>query len=116
MQTDTLTIQADARPDYTYVELEGELDALTSKQLDSYMSDLLVADTFNLVFDLSKVNYISSAGIGIFIYLYSQLSEKGKKVAIVQATPVVKDILTLLRLEEHIPILDTLDEAEDLVR
>ncbi len=112
MQTELLTIQTLDTPRYTRLVLEGEIDAGTSRPLDATLSGLFSAAPKSVVIDIREVSYVSSAGIGIFIYFFGELQKVGHKLILLQPTPVVHEILTLLRLEEHIPILMSEDEIE----
>ena len=56
--------------------LEGILDTNTSVELDAALSPVL--DTINeLVFDLSALEYISSAGLRVLLATHKSLSKKG---------------------------------------
>lgn len=112
MQTELLTINTEALPTHTRLVLEGEIDAGTSRTLDQAMNQLLTADGASVVIDVRDVNYISSAGIGIFIFFFGELKKLNRKLILLNPTPVVHEILTLLRLEEHIPILMSEEEVE----
>ena len=56
--------------------LEGRLDTNTSVEPDAALSPVL--DTINeLVFDLSALEYISSAGLRVLLATHKSLSKKG---------------------------------------
>ena len=59
-----------------YLKAEGRLDTNTSVELDAALSPVL--DTINeLVFDLSALEYISSAGLRVLLATHKSLSKKG---------------------------------------
>ena len=49
------------------VTVEGRIDASTSPELDQCLRGLISEGRFRLVLDLTKVDYLSSAGIKSFV-------------------------------------------------
>ena len=49
------------------LDLHGLLDAFTSKKFEDYLSDLIAAGGTQIVLDCEKLDYISSAGIGVLM-------------------------------------------------
>ena len=47
------------------LELQGSLDGHSSRKLDSYVNSLIDSDAVRLVADCKRLDYISSAGIGV---------------------------------------------------
>lgn len=58
------------------IALEGELDALSSPELASVVEDSLSGIT-ELIFDLEKLNYTSSAGLRVFLIAQQIMDEQG---------------------------------------
>ena len=52
-----------AENEVVLIEVEGEIDAHTARQLDKTLNDLLAQGHSRLVLDLSLMGYISSAGL-----------------------------------------------------
>ena len=58
------------------IALEGRLDTVTAPDLESVLKESLdSAET--LVFDLSKLDYISSAGLRVLLYAHKMMGGKG---------------------------------------
>jgi anti-anti-sigma factor len=64
-----------------------------------------------LVVDLAGLTYIASAGVGIMINYFQQVSEKGGCLHIACPTPSVKEIFNLLGLEALLRIFADRDTA-----
>jgi len=61
------------------IELEGRLDTTTSPKLDEFLHTYL--DGVNeLVFDMSRLEYISSAGLRVLLYAHKTVSKYGKMI------------------------------------
>ena len=70
--------------------LEGRLDTNTSVELDAALSPVL--DTINeLVFDLSALEYISSAGLRVLLSAQKQMNKVGK-MTLTGVSPEIMEI------------------------
>ena len=68
----------------------GRVDTITSPELEAAVQ---LEGVEELVFDLSKVDYVSSAGLRVL--LASQKKMAGKKMVIVGACPAVKEVFDI---------------------
>ena len=91
----------------------GELDANSSMLLDEKIEEILHRGMYNLHIDCSKLTYISSAGLGVFIsYLETLKTGNGKFVFSGMSDGIYKvfDLLGLPR------IMTIVTKAEDVVK
>ena len=68
----------------------GRVDTITSPELEAAV---VLEGVEELVFDLSQVDYISSAGLRVL--LSSQKKMAGKSMKIVNAKPAVKEVFDI---------------------
>ncbi len=73
------------------VVLSGHLDTVTAPQLES---ELKLDGVQELVFDISGVSYVSSAGLRVFLSTYKTMAKQGS-MSIHGAAPVVKEVFDL---------------------
>lgn len=99
------------RKDVCVLSLEGFLDAHTFEQLDTTISDLFEKGIYKVVADLKGVEYISSAGAGVFIGSLATAQESGGNIILLSPTPNVREVFDLLGLSQIFTILDNADEA-----
>ncbi len=59
------------------IDIAGDLDAHTSVQLERAIQDLIDKKQHNLIINFSKLNYISSAGLGVFMAFIDDVRSKG---------------------------------------
>jgi len=59
------------------IKVGGYIDTTTSSELEHALSTLLKAGSYNIIIDLGNVDYVSSAGWGIFISEIKGIREKG---------------------------------------
>ena len=58
------------------VKLSGRLDTISARELDAELAEIL-KDADKLVFDLDEREYMSSAGLRVFIATQKYMYEKG---------------------------------------
>jgi len=89
-------VQDPAKP--TTLALEGRLDTHTAPQLDDVLDRVLMsAGIKRLIFDLGKLEYLSSAGIRCFIRARKILEPQGGKVVIINPQPAVQKVLDIVK-------------------
>jgi len=82
------------------LELTGRLDTLTSPQVDEEINNSLDGIA-HLVFDLTKVEYISSAGLRVILAAQKAMVKKGDMVV----TGVSAEIMSLFEMTGFSDIL-----------
>ncbi len=73
------------------VTVTGHIDTVTAPQLESELS---LDSVDELVFDISGVAYVSSAGLRVFLTAYKAMAKKGG-MTIVGAQPAVLDVFKI---------------------
>jgi len=93
----SLKITVDKSPTPT-LKLVGRLDTDTAPQLDGELNKVLGRkDLKRLVFDLSGLDYLSSAGIRCFVRARKALEPGGGTVAILNPQPGVRKVLDIVK-------------------
>ena len=78
--------------------LAGRLDTHTAPELDRALDGVLArAGIARLVFDVSRLEYLSSAGIRCFIRARKAIEPGGGRVAIVNPQPAVRKVLDIVK-------------------
>ncbi|MCI0531156.1 MAG: STAS domain-containing protein [candidate division Zixibacteria bacterium] len=103
--------QTEVNPEVLLLRLDGVLDTLTSPQLESVINRLLGQERFKLVVDLAGVDYISSAGWGIFIAHLKDLRDRNGDLKLARMLPEVKEVFELLEFDTVIKSYDNLEAA-----
>ena len=81
-----------ARNDISVIKVGGYIDTTTSAELEHSLDALLKAGSYNIIIDLGNVDYISSAGWGIFISEIKGIREKGGDLKLVNMIPDVYEV------------------------
>jgi len=104
-----LTISGDAVGAVQVLKLVGYLDGHTFVELEKRIDALVRAGHARLVVELSGLNYIASAGVGVFINGQHRVRNSGGNLQLVNPTASVREIFSILGLESLFVIHDTLD-------
>jgi len=96
---DLLTVEVAASShgtDIALFRLMGHLDAQTVHELESSFDRQVKAARVRWIVDLSRLEYISSAGLGSFIGVLSELRSRGGDIYFVDLSPKLAKIFKVL--------------------
>jgi anti-sigma B factor antagonist len=93
------------------LKVSGYLDTTTASELETALYSLLKKEEHKIVIDLSGVNYISSAGWGIFIGEIKDIRRKGGDLKLAGMTGDVYEVYQLLEFSSILEAFDTADQA-----
>jgi anti-sigma B factor antagonist len=102
---------AGSRNHISIIKVGGYIDTTTSSELERALDALLKQGRFFLIVDLGNVDYISSAGWGIFISEIKSIRENGGDLKLVRMVPDVYEIFELLEFHHILDVYDSVDEA-----
>lgn len=99
-------------PAVKLIHISGELDESNLPELAAIV-DPLVQDPANtvLIFEMKGLEFMSSKIIGYLAGVYNTLSTAQRRLVIADVNQIIKDILTLVGLDQLVKIYPTLDEA-----
>lgn len=93
------------------LQVKGEIDASNSVQLDESIRGLAEKGAQSILVDGSELEYISSAGLGVFMSYLEEFQEKGIQLKIFSLSPKVFEVFRILGLDQLISIVSTKEEA-----
>ena len=96
-----MTINIERELGLVTLKITGRLDTTTSPNLDSVINEL-PEDTKELVFDMSGVEYISSAGIRVLLRVYKKMNTNQGKTRIENVNDIVREVFEMTGLSELI--------------
>lgn len=95
------------------IHLSGVVDASTIDEFENVLEFLISQSYFKFIVDLSQVDFISSAGWGIFVSELKRLRENGGDLVLVGMEPDITDVFLLLELDT---ILESYPKIDDGLR
>ena len=94
-----MTINVERDFELVTLEITGRLDTTTAPNLESVINEL-PDDTKELIFDMSGVEYISSAGIRVLLGAYKKMNTNQGIMRIEKANDMVREVFEMTGLLE----------------
>jgi anti-sigma B factor antagonist len=92
------------------IELDGGLDSTTAEKLDAQVQTALDAGETFLIFDLTKLNIVSSAGLRVFMLARQRLLERGR-VRFAGLPAEVRKTFEVVNLNTYVELYDSVTDA-----
>ena len=96
--------------DILLMDVKGEVDVGSSIQLDNAFKEAIESDK-KIALNLSALEYISSAGLGVFVSHLEEIGSKNIKFILFGLIESVQQTFELLGLQELLDIVSTKEEA-----
>ncbi len=93
------------------LDLSGELDAHTASELEAAFQKCREADDHRIIVNGRNLQYISSAGLGVFMAYIEDVRDGGGDIKIAALQPKVYNVFDLLGFPMLFDIVETEEEA-----
>ena len=101
----------DQKDDVHVLTLKGELDAHTASELEAALQKCQEEEWYHIIINGADLQYISSAGLGVFMAYIEDVREHGGDIKIAALQPKVYDVFDLLGFPMLFDIEKTEEEA-----
>lgn len=81
------------------IALEGRLDTLTAPELQKALEDYKLSELSEIVLDLSKLEYISSAGLRVLLQAFRSM-KMGGVMRIINANDITKKVFQVTGFDD----------------
>ena len=95
----------------TILQPQGKLNAITSPEMDTHLAGLIEGGTRQIVIDLAGLDYVSSAGLRVFLSVAKSLQHVAGKLTLASPSPQVQQMLDIAGFGNVLSIYKTLNEA-----
>lgn len=99
-----LSIKKEIENEYHILVLQGEIDASNSVILDQAIQELIAEGSKYILVDGQGLDYISSAGLGVFMSYLEDFQEDNVKLKICSLSIQVFEVFKILGLDQLISI------------
>jgi anti-anti-sigma factor len=99
-------------PDIVLVEVAGRIALGRECQVVEWTVEELIADSRRkVVFDLSKLEYLDSTGVGIIATCCGRMEAAGGEVRLASLQPKIEDLMRLTKLNRILNLHPTVADA-----
>lgn len=98
---------------FDVLELSGELDAHTASQLENSLKKLIDQNKHNIIVNCSQLDYIASAGLGVFMAYIEDVRSLGGDIKLTDMNPKVYNVFDLLGFPT---LYDILEKEQDAIQ
>ena len=96
-----MTINVERDFELVTLEITGRLDTTTAPNLESVIKKFS-DDTKELIFDMSELEYISSAGIRVLLGAYKKMNSNRGRMRIEKPNDIVREVFEMTGLSQMI--------------
>ncbi|MCD4716917.1 MAG: STAS domain-containing protein [Desulfobacterales bacterium] len=109
-----LNITVENKQEGVYVVIpEGHLDSTTSFMFEEEVTPLFAATTKVLMFDLSKLDYISSAGVRFVFMAQKAMSKYNGVFMMTNLRPQIKKVFEIINALPSLRVFKNIEEADE---
>lgn len=110
-----IDISNEVENDYYIIKINGDVDASSSIFLDEAIEEAVEKGHKKIMVDCANLNYISSAGLGVFMSRIQEFEVNNISLVIFGLNEKVKNVFQILGLDQLIQITDSRGEAKELI-
>lgn len=92
--------------------LEGSLDGKTAPEVREHLRPFLAANS-KLILDLTKVDYLSSAGLRLLLLLYRELAGRNGKLVLVGVSEDIRTVMSHTGFLNFFTLANSASEAQN---
>ncbi|WP_219463683.1 STAS domain-containing protein [Nonomuraea rhizosphaerae] len=106
-----LTYACQHLPGVTVIAVGGELDVTNEGRLDLFVRESRQRPGDHLVFDLTEVHFMDSAGLRVLLNTYAYSRQHGGSVRLAALQPMPARLVEVTRIGEHLPVHLSVQDA-----
>lgn len=87
------------------INLSGSMTARSPlKTLETHIEDIMSQGVVHLILDVTNVEFVDSAGLGVLMHVYNKLHQKGGSLRLCGVQPRLRKILQTTHTDALLPI------------
>ncbi len=97
--------------DIAIISATGFIDTTTAPELEKKLEEQLALNKYKILVNLENIDYVSSAGWGVFVSEIREIRENNGDLVLVNMSPDVYDVYELMEFSSILKSFDSLNEA-----
>lgn len=106
-----MKIHFKADGEVSILEISGEIDFNTSRDLREKFQEILGKNPPKLLVNLKKVNYIDSSGLATFVEALQQVKRYSGRLVLAGLVPAVRGVFEIAKLDSIFELIDSEERA-----
>ncbi len=106
-----MQVQTSQTEGFTLVKVLGRIDSVTAKDFEAKIQPLVGNGTPKMIIDCSQMDYISSAGLRIFLTIHKTVVSKGGLVRLCCLQPSIMEIFDISGFSNIFPVYPDMASA-----
>jgi anti-anti-sigma factor len=106
-----LQVDFSSKAGYTVAHIIGRLDTVTATDFEGQMSKLISEGVTRIIFDCTKLGYVSSSGLRVFLLVQKQISALGGKLKVCCLQPSIREIFDISGFSQIFSLFDSVESA-----
>jgi anti-anti-sigma factor len=103
-------VSSQRRDGFTVVAVSGELDIVTSRRFDEYLTEVRRDDN-HIILDLSAVDFMDTGSLAVIVGHWKQITGAGGTLTLAGARYRYTKTLWITGLADRLPLYDSVDAA-----
>jgi anti-anti-sigma factor len=97
------------------IVIKGRLDADSSPEAEKVVKEALEGQTNQVLFNLSALEYLSSAGLRVLLGAAKEMRRREGKIVLCSLNEFVKEIFEVSGFQSLIPITDSVESGIEVL-
>jgi anti-sigma B factor antagonist len=93
------------------ISAKGFIDTTTAPDLEKKLEEQLALNKYKIIVDLKNIDYVSSAGWGVFVSEIREIRENNGDLVLVNMSSDVYDVYELMEFSSILKSFDTVEDA-----
>lgn len=95
----------------TVIKASGRIDGSNAPELSTALKQLNANSVYNVIFDMSEIKFMASAGWWVLVDIQKTCKPKGGELVLAAVDKGIRDSLKLVGMDTYFKIFDDLTSA-----